>query len=564
MLSKGQTLNAEQLAARIGTTKRRGEWWDAPCPAHQTSHDSLSFRDNHERGWVQLVCRAGCTPATICTQWGLSPRELSFRADAGRLGPSANGRLVARYAYHDETGELSYEVLRYEPKTFRQRRPDGRRGWTWNLDSVRRVLYRLPALRDQESVYLTEGEKDAEALAALGFPATTNPQGAGSWREEYAAQLVAAGVREVVILPDNDEPGEKHAATVAHSCIAVGLVVKVVHLPGLSAKGDVSDWLAQGHTAEELRAAAAMVPRWTVENEASGSPTAAGLALTPIADLLAEQEESCAWLVEGLLPAAGLSLIAGKPKAGKSTAARCLALAVARGEPWLGLPTRTGLVFYLGFEEKRGEVSSHFRCMGARPDDMLEVLIGQAPDDALHLLRASAERCRPALIIVDTVARLVRVNDWNDYAQVTRALEPVLALARETGAAVLLVHHAGKGERAGGDAILGSTAIFAAVDTALFLRRSDRYRTLCSQQRYGEDLEELTVMLDHETGWLSRGVAREEADDAEAADAIRDYLRGQLESAEEGTIPVVLTITRKRGIRDRPVRRWLRRRGELR
>jgi DNA primase len=133
------------------------------------------------------------------------------------------------------------------------RRPDGA-GWVWNVAGVRRVLYRLPELRGQDIVYITEGEKDAHALAALGLAVTTSAWGADGWREEYAAQLVEAGVSRVIVLPDNDEAGEEYAAAAAGSCRRAGLPVTVLRLPGLPSGGDVTDWLVMGGTVDALLA----------------------------------------------------------------------------------------------------------------------------------------------------------------------------------------------------------------------------------------------------------------------------------------------------------------------
>jgi RecA-family ATPase len=235
-------------------------------------------------------------------------------------------------------------------------------------------------------------------------------------------------------------------------------------------------------------------------------PQGAGLALTRLGDLLNEPEEQVAWLVDKVLPAGGFSLLVAKPKAGKSTLARNLALAVAQGRDFFGKPTQQGPVIYFALEEKRSEVKKHFRDMGATGDEEIYVFAASAPVDALKQLRAIAEEKKPALIIVDPLFRLTRVKDGNDYAQVTAALEPLLVLARETGAHVLCVHHLGKGERRDdGDGILGSTAIFAAVDTALIMKRTDRYRTISSQQRYGEDLPETVLHFDPTTRTVSLG-----------------------------------------------------------
>jgi hypothetical protein len=120
-----------------------------------------------------------------------------------------------KYCYRDRNGELLSQLQRYDPKAFRQRRPDGNGGWVSNLDGVERVLYRLPELLAADParrVYVVEGEKDADNLAALGFVTTTNPGGAGKWNASYSEVLCG---RSVVILPDNDEAGRTHAEQVA-------------------------------------------------------------------------------------------------------------------------------------------------------------------------------------------------------------------------------------------------------------------------------------------------------------------------------------------------------------
>lgn len=524
-------MTARDFASHVQNARAAGDGFTARCPAHDDRRASLSFRDG-ERGLL-VKCHAGCSIEAIADALGLRVADLF--EDNGAKAASPSRSVMATYPYRDETGTLLYEVVRFAPKDFRQRRPDGQGGWTWNLDGVRRVLYRLPSVKGQATVYIPEGEKDCDRLVSLGIPATTNSGGAEKWTEDHTAQLVAAGVKRVVVLPDNDPPGETHALTVARSCLGVGLTAKIVRLPGIPLKGDVSDWLDAGHTKEELFAtvkATPLVEASDLQDSTSGSE----LPLTPLGDLLNEPEEECAWLVEGRLPAGGLSILAGKPKSGKSTLSRCLALAVSRGLPWLGFPTRQGPVFYVAHEEKRGEVRRHFKAMGATTDEPIGVFLAPSPEDGLGKLRRSAERLRPVLVIVDPLLKFIRVKDANDYAVVSVALEPLLTLARELGAHVLTVHHAGKAERTGGDAILGSTAIFGTVDTALMLKRTERYRTLSTIQRYGEDMEEATLVLDSETKIISLGTSRKEADEREAGQAILKYLEDQAGPMEEAAI----------------------------
>ena len=159
---------------------------------------------------------------------------------------SAGPNVETSYQYTDEDGELLFEVVRKSnPKGFRQRRPDGSGGWVWNTKGVRRVLYRLPeviaAVQGAETVYVVEGEKDADNLVERGLVATTNPGGAGKWRRSYTEPLRGA---RVVVLHDNDKPGKSHGQKVAKALHGVAGDIRLVDLPGLATGGDVSDWIA--------------------------------------------------------------------------------------------------------------------------------------------------------------------------------------------------------------------------------------------------------------------------------------------------------------------------------
>ncbi|MFC1475816.1 phage/plasmid primase, P4 family [Candidatus Zixiibacteriota bacterium] len=180
--------------------------------------------------------------------------------------PNGPRQIGAIYDYFDENRQLLFQVVREVPKGFKQRRPDGNEGWIWRLNGTRRVLYRLPELlRDPESpVWITEGEKDTGRLVREGLVATTNPGGVGKWRSEYNQCLRG---REIVILPDNDEAGARHAHTVARSLSSTVKSVKIVRLPHVPHKGDVSDWLDAGQSIEKLHQLAAAAPEWNCDVE---------------------------------------------------------------------------------------------------------------------------------------------------------------------------------------------------------------------------------------------------------------------------------------------------------
>ncbi len=183
----------------------------------------------------------------------------------GKTENQKSSQIVATYDYQDEHGKLLHQVCRMEPKTFRQRKPNGNGGWSWSVNGVRQVPYRLPEVlaNPSKTVFTTEGEKVADRLTKLGLVATCNSGGAGKWRSEFAAHFEN---RDVVVIPDNDAPGRKHANQVAASLFSTAKSVRVLELPNLEEKGDVSDWFGQGGTVEQLRTLYKSTDTWTPES----------------------------------------------------------------------------------------------------------------------------------------------------------------------------------------------------------------------------------------------------------------------------------------------------------
>jgi hypothetical protein len=246
-----------------------------------------------------------------------------------------------------------------------------------------------------------------------------------------------------------------------------------------------------------------------------------GFQFSALEMVLSEPLELTAYLAEGLLPSGGVSIFGAKPKVGKSVMVRNLSMAVARGGVFLGRQCHQGTVLYLALEEKRAEVINHFRMMGGT-DESLHLHVGAAPAssrEGLQALAVAIAMYQPVLVVVDPIFKLVRVKDSSDYAELTRELEPIIEMARTTGCHIALTHHLGKMVREGGDDVLGSTAIFGAVDTLLLMRRlKDNQRTINSVQRYGTDLAETAVPMDEEHGTVGLGelVTVLKLDDAKA------------------------------------------------
>ena len=288
---------------------------------------------------------------------------------------------------------------------------------------------------------------------------------------------------------------------------------------------------------------------WMIDRDQATASNPMVAKAVGLGELLNEPDEPVRWLVDDALPAGGSSLVVAPPKAGKTTAARCLAVAVARGLPWLGRECDRGPVLYLALEERRDEVKRHFAKLGARADDQIRVYVQPAPRDGLAALRGAVLAFNPVLVIVDPLFRLIRFEDGNDYAGVTNTLEPVVALGRETGAHLMLIHHSRKGSGEDGEESLGSQALFAAVDTLLSIRRTGIERSIESRQRYGPDMARTVLALDESTGWVNVGVPLSEIAAAKTEDAILDFV-----ASHEGAVAHKIILDEVEGRRERKVR----------
>lgn len=195
----------------------------------------------------------------LLTQSPASPEVLLFDQKTTNKGGQTL-QIVTVYPYTDENGTTLYEVVRLEPKGFRQRKPDGKGGYDWSIKGVRPVPFHLPQLLAAdlgEYLYIVEGEKDVLRLESLGLVATTNAGGAGKWPSELTPHFTG---RKVIILPDNDEAGRNHADKVRSALAGAAAEVRVLELPNLPPKGDVSDWLNAGGTLEQLRGLTEQAP----------------------------------------------------------------------------------------------------------------------------------------------------------------------------------------------------------------------------------------------------------------------------------------------------------------
>jgi hypothetical protein len=440
---------AEVVLARLERVKRNGTGWDAACPAHHDRDPSLSVGVGDEER-VLLHCHAGCSTAEILEALGLRESDL-FSSN----GHKAERAIVSRYDYLDAEAHLVYQVVRFAPKEFRQRRPDGRGGWIWNLKGVERVLYRLPDVRTAVAaggrVYVTEGEKDADAAAALGETATTNPGGAGKWRDEYSDAL--RGASEILVVADNDEAGIRHAQQVEQSIrsrLGADTPVRVV-LPRTGK--DLSDHLAAGHSVDELVPLAREDPdpahSWApLDLLARASnpptpPTILGLFYPGRRHVLsAEPEHLKSWV---LLIACVEELIAGRA------------------------------VLYVDLEMGPRETLARLRAMGATDDAIRDHFIYIEPTEPLtdptplaDIDQLLADR-KPTLVVIDAMTGALRLHslDPNKSIDIDGFYRHVIDPLRAHGAAIVTLDHLPKDSTNRGRFAIGSERKIGAADVHL-------------------------------------------------------------------------------------------------
>jgi 5S rRNA maturation endonuclease (ribonuclease M5) len=261
-----------------------GSQGTARCPFHADHRPSLSV--NAELGLFYCHgCKAKGTTADF------ERRILGIRQNsAGKRTPKQvlknrpqpkTYTIEFTYPYRNANKKVIFEQVRFKPKTFRLRRPDGKGDWIWNFQGVKRVLYQLPEVLEAGKVYVAEGEKDADSVAALtGCAGTTNVGGAGKWREEFSRSLAD---KEIIILQDGDEPGMKHALEVAESVSKFARSVKL--LPPFKNAKDISEWIENGGTLKQLNKIESRTPLFNPQSVASPTSmteTNAGWRARPI------------------------------------------------------------------------------------------------------------------------------------------------------------------------------------------------------------------------------------------------------------------------------------------
>ena len=252
----------EDFISRFEKKRKTQLGWMLVCPSHEDSPKTPSLHACPAKdGGVLVKCFAGCSAEQVVSALGLTMKDL-FATERARQftppkptqekkssTPEEKSVIEKIYSYEDVNGFELYQAIRMKPKSFRQRHKVGDE-WKWNMDGVERVLYRTPQITKAQTVWIFEGEKDVENMAALGFEGTCNVGGAGKWLDSYSETLAG---KDVVICGDNDEPGRKHVELIFQSVACIAKTVRIIKLPA-SIK-DASDYIVSMKTPAEAQAA---------------------------------------------------------------------------------------------------------------------------------------------------------------------------------------------------------------------------------------------------------------------------------------------------------------------
>lgn len=431
-------MNVEALLTRLQGVRRNETGWSARCPAHEDKNPSLSVREEEDK--ILLHCFAGCTVEAICHALGVQLSELFID---NRSAP----RILAEYEYTDETGQVLYQVLRYEPKNFRQRRPDSKGGWIWNLNGTRRVLCRLPELLAAKDVLVVEGEKDVETARKMGFFATTGGA-AGKWREEYGESLLG---KRVAIIADSDEPGRKHAQQVAKSLYLRAESVKVFELPNAK---DLSEWVERDGKRDVLAELIRNAPEWKPSAIVAGEVPLVAVA---VEELLAKEIKPREMLLDPILQEQGLAMLYAYRGIGKTFLSLGIAAAIASGGRFLRWSApRARRVLYVDGELPAKTLQERVAMILAGLEDsepgpnMLRLITPDLQNRPMpDLATAEGQRILApsldgvALVVLDNLSALCRDGNENEGEGWLPVQEWALGLRRR-GVSVLFVHHAGK------------------------------------------------------------------------------------------------------------------------
>jgi hypothetical protein len=482
-VAEAAAMSPHELLAAHGITLRStapGRYYTV-CP--KCSHTRTKA---HQKAECLGVTIEGDSVRWGCNHCGWTGPEKGTGKGNGGLDPHDDRNFVATYDYP------RFQKVRYpkghEPR-FRIRHHDGG-GWKWGAGGANtNVLYRgeevKEAIAQGYRIACVEGEKDANNLWAIDIPATCNAHGASEpgkrpkWTKEHSEQLRGA---DIVVFNDNDPAGFAHANATCQ--LSWGVAARICrldlakHWPNMPEGKDVSDWIDAGHTREELDALIEQAPDWTPRSAPEPGPDipSNGKDKPPSRFKLVRFDQitlqtALAYLVAGLIPRVGLTVIWGPMKCGKSFWAFDLFMHVALGWPYRGRKVRKGAVVYLALEghagfNRRVEAFRQKHGVTGAPFYLITDRTDLVKDHAELVAAIRAQSVNPAAVVIDTLNRSITGSESKDE-DMSAYIKAADAVRDAFCCAVVIIHHCGLDE----NRPRGHTSLGGSLDAQLAVKR---------------------------------------------------------------------------------------------
>ena len=407
----------------------------ALCPAHDDKHPSLSGYIN-AHGNITLKCFAGCNIDDILKKIGMTKKDLILnnKVDIPKK------KIVETYNYTDDTGKVLYQSCRYEPKRFVQRRPDNN-NWIYNLKGIKKVIYRLPeiidAIKNNETIFIAEGEKDVHNLVKLGYQATTNSGGALHWNESFNQIFINS---DVVIFHDNDEVGIKHANNILNGLKSIAKSVRIIDIY----EKDISEWIEKREKNNKTH------PEIKVELDKLIYQVKSEKDYSTYTDLKGKLNE-ITWKWEHWLPDGFVTLLVGNSGIGKSLLALKIASSFVTGCKFpdgSDYNGNTGCVLLCDTESSQQLWLSRIEQMNLPTDKFIPPFKDGFTDLNLDIiehrerLQTLAQMEEIKLVLIDSLSG--SSNSDENKVETAEKLKFLSILARDTGKPIIVVHHLNK------------------------------------------------------------------------------------------------------------------------
>lgn len=533
-------MTISDVVAHFDGVHKSGNGYRCRCPAHDDQRPSLMIRPA-DNGGILFKCMAGCETKDVLERVGLTMQDLMAPQNT-----KPRKSITAVYNYYDANGGKRAEKVRYDDKSFTWRHEDENGNIVWKKPQGVCLLYNLPVLANypkDKPIYIVEGEKDADTLMHLQYPAVCTPDGAGPGK--FLAEYVEwFRDRAVVIMGDNDDIGRQYEEEEACKIAPVAASVKVLDLCELWADmpehGDISDYIAKfgDEAIKNVETLAANTPVWSAkEQRESDDPAQAGICPLKIfsaKELMSQYIPPTEYIVNVLLPT-GLAILSSLPKYGKSWFALDLCYSVACGKNFLGFTTHQCETLYMALEDTWARLQRRLKIVGqgeAAPDGLNFMV--EAPELQQNLIeeleKAIAQWPKLKLIVIDTMQKVRGVSGSreNEYARDYKELSELKKFADRYNMCILLIHHNRKtpDESDPFNRIAGGIGIQGVVDTAMVMEREQRMADQTRLSVTGRDIvsEEYTLRFDKDQcKWEMVG---------NAAGLDAKFAKGQYESDE--------------------------------